>query len=239
MAARGERFDSGGRAGNAGTPPGVARHVNVEIFADVVCPWCYLGQARFRDALADFGGHVEVTWRPYRLDPSAPATAVPADEHLLEIFGTPERVAAAHARMHELTAAESLPYSPESAKWVNTAAAHRVIWLALREGGPELQDAVAARLFRAHHAEGADIGDAGALAELAAEAGLRAEAVRTLLATDEGLPEMEEQVARARELGISGVPFFLFEGTWGVSGAQPADVLADALRQVEAELQKA
>jgi predicted DsbA family dithiol-disulfide isomerase len=210
--------------------------VNVEIFADVVCPWCYLGQARFRDALKDFDGTVEVTWRPYQLDPSAPTMAISADEHLLEIFGSPERVAAAHARMHELTAAENLPYAPDRARHVNTAAAHRVIWLAGREGGAELQDAVAARLFRAHHAEGRDVGDAATLAELAGEAGLKAEAVLSLLASDEGTAELAEQVARARELGITGVPFFLFEGAWGVSGAQPAEALSGALREVAGKL---
>jgi len=201
--------------------------VNVEIFADVVCPWCYVGQARFRTALEAYGAPVEVTWRPFQLDPSAPFEATPADPQLAEKFGGPDKVVAAHARLRALTGPEGLPYEPERALHYNTRDAHRVIWLAGQHG---VQDEVAARLFRAHHAEGADLSSAPVLASLAAEAGLPS--VDKLLAGDEGIAEVSEQIARAQSLGISGVPFFLFEGTWGVSGAQPAEVLADALREV-------
>ncbi|ACY98069.1 DSBA oxidoreductase [Thermomonospora curvata DSM 43183] len=207
--------------------------VNVEIFSDVVCPWCYLGQARFRAALAGFAGRVEVTWRPFQLDPTAPATAVPMNEHLAVKFGGAEKVAAAHERLRALTAAEGLPFAPEKALHVNTRDAHRVIELAGRAG---VQDAVVERLFRAQHAEGRDLGDVGTLAELAGEAGLQADAVRRSLESDEGTAEVERQLERARRLGVTGVPLFLFEGKWAVSGAQPAEVLAEALREVAARL---
>jgi predicted DsbA family dithiol-disulfide isomerase len=216
--------------------PLLLRSVNVEIFADVVCPWCYLGQARFRQALAAFDDDVQVTWRPFRLDPDAPVTATPATPHLAVKFGGAERVTEAYDRLRGLTAAEGLPYEPERGMHVNTGDAHRVIWLAGREGGPALQDAVAERLFRAQHAEGRDLGDAGTLAELAGSAGLAPEAVRSLLSSEEGLAELEQDLERARELGITGVPFFLFEGTWGVSGAQSAETLAGALREVAGNL---
>ena len=210
-------------------PARLPRYVNVEIFADIVCPWCYVGQSRFRTALKEYGDPVEVTWRPFQLDPGAPAQASPADPHLAELFGGPDKVVAAHARLRGLTAPEGLPYEPEKALRINSRDAHRVIWLAGQEG---VQDAVAARLFRAHHAEGSDLSDAATLAVLAGEAGLEADAVQKLLAGDEGTAEVAEQIARAQSLGITGVPFFLFEGTWGVSGAQPAEVLTDALREV-------
>jgi predicted DsbA family dithiol-disulfide isomerase len=210
--------------------------VNVEIYADVVCPWCYLGQARFRQALAGFPDDVQVTWRPFQLDPGAPVTATPATEHLVAKFGGLERVAEAHDRLRGLTAAEGLPYEPERGLYVNTADAHRVIWLAGREGGPALQDAVAERLFRAHHAEGRDLGHAGTLTELAGSVGLAPEAVRSLLSSEEGLAELEHDLARARELDITGVPFFLFEGVWGVSGAQSAETLQAALHEVAGNL---
>jgi predicted DsbA family dithiol-disulfide isomerase len=205
--------------------------VNVEIFSDVVCPWCYLGQARFRTAVARFGGEVQVTWRPFQLDPAAPATATPAAAQLAAKMGGPERVAAAHDRMRALTAAEGLPYAPDKALYVNTRDAHRVIALAGREG---VQDAVVERLFRAQHAEGRDVGDSATLAELAAEAGLDAAAVRTLLDSDEGVAELEQDLDRARALGISGVPFLVFEGKWAVSGAQPTEVFEGALKEVAA-----
>jgi predicted DsbA family dithiol-disulfide isomerase len=210
--------------------------VNVEIFADVVCPWCYLGQARFRQALAAYDGDVQVTWRPFQLDPSAPAVATPVSAHLAAKFGGPERVAEAHDRLRGLTAAEDLPYEPEHGLHVNTGDAHRVIWLAGREGGPPLQDAVAERLFRAQHAEGRDLGDAATLAELAGSAGLAPGSVRSLLASDEGRAELEQDLGRAREMGVTGVPFYLFEGTWGVSGAQSAETLEAALREVAGQL---
>jgi predicted DsbA family dithiol-disulfide isomerase len=204
--------------------------VNVEIFADVVCPWCYLGQARFRKAVAAYGKPVSVTWRPFQLDPDAPAEASPADPHLALMFGGPDKVVAAHARLRSLTSAEGLPYEPEKALRINSAQAHRVIALAGEHG---VQDAVAGRLFAAHHAEGRDLSDPAVLAELAAAAGLD---VGDLLSGDKGVAELDEQLARARSLGITGVPFFLFEGTWGVSGAQSAEVLENALREVEGRL---
>jgi predicted DsbA family dithiol-disulfide isomerase len=210
--------------------------VNVEIFADVVCPWCYLGQARFRQALAAYDGDVQVTWRPFMLDPGAPATATPATAHLAAKFGGLERVAEAHDHLRGLTAEQDLPYEPEQAMYVNTRDAHRVIALAGRVGGPAVQDAVAERLMRAQHAEGRDLGDAETLAELAGSAGLAPQAVRSLLSSDEGLAELETDLARARELGITGVPFFLFEGNWGMSGAQPAETLEAALQEVAGNL---
>ncbi|WP_199485207.1 DsbA family oxidoreductase [Actinomadura craniellae] len=207
--------------------------MNVEIFSDLVCPWCYLGRARFAAATERFAGDVTVTWRPFQLDPTAPAAAVPAAAHLADKFGGAERVAEAHERLRGLTAAEGLPYAPEDAWHVNTFDAHRVIALA---GSAGVQDAVVGRLFRAQHAEGRDLGDAATLAELAAEAGLDAAAVRDLLAADEGAAELRRELDQARALGISGVPFFLFEGEWGVSGAQPTEVLEGALREVATHL---
>lgn len=213
--------------------------VKVDIFSDVVCPWCYLGRSRFRTAVAEFDGRsattsaVEVTWRPFQLDPDAPRSGEQppslAVERLAAKFGGPERVTQMHDRMRALTAAADLPYEPERALRANTRDAHRVIWLAGREG---VQDAVVDRLFRAYHAEGLDIGAAETLAALAAEAGLPADRVRAMLAADEGAAEVAEDLARARQMGISGVPFFLFEGAWAVSGAQPTEVFGEALREV-------
>jgi predicted DsbA family dithiol-disulfide isomerase len=206
-----------------------ARVVKVDVFSDLVCPWCYLGRTRFRAAVAEFGEPVDVTWRPFQLDPDAPPTAEPAMERLAMKFGGPERVAEMHDRMRGLTSAEGLPYEPERAQRANTRDAHRVVWLAGQEG---VQDAVVGRLFRAYHAEGENIADAETLASLAAEAGLPAERVRAMLASDLGEAEVTQDLALARDLGINGVPFFLFEGAWGVSGAQPTEVFGEALREV-------
>jgi predicted DsbA family dithiol-disulfide isomerase len=222
--------------------------VRVDIFSDVICPWCYLGRARFRAAVAGFAGPVEVTWRPFQLDPDAPGTPELAMERLAAKFGGRDRVTEMHDRMRGLTRAAGLPYAPERALRANTRDAHRLIWWAGRQdaegqagqpgghGSEGWQDAVVDRLFRAYHAEGRDIGDAGTLVELAAEAGLPAEEVRAALAAGEGAAEVADGIERARALGITGVPFFLFEGAWAVSGAQPTEVFGEALREVERNL---
>ncbi|MCO5996622.1 DsbA family oxidoreductase [Actinoallomurus rhizosphaericola] len=203
--------------------------MNVEIFSDVVCPWCYLGRARFAAAAREFGGEVNVTWRPYQLDPGASGGGLMNDS-LAEKFGGADRVAEAHARMRELMAAEGLPYAPEKALSANTRDAHRVIALAGEAG---VQDAVVGRLFRAHHAEGRDLNDHGTLAELAAEAGMSGVAER--LAAGEGDAAVGAQLEVARTIGVTGVPFFVFEGTWAVSGAQSREFFGNALAEVAAK----
>ncbi|MCW2858770.1 MAG: oxidoreductase [Actinoallomurus sp.] len=208
----------------------VGSDVNVEIFADVVCPWCYLGRARFRTAAEVFGGDAVVTWRPFQLDPGATGGGL-TSELMADRFGGPAKVAEMHEQMRGLLAAENLPYEPEKAISANTRDAHRVIALAGEAG---VQDAVVDRLFRAYHAEGRDLNDHGTLAELAAEAGL--DGVAAMLAAGDGGTAVTEQIERARAMGVSGVPFFVFEGTWAVSGAQSAEVLEQALREVAAQV---
>jgi predicted DsbA family dithiol-disulfide isomerase len=208
----------------------LALFVNIEIFSDVVCPWCYLGRARFAGAVERFGGEVTVTWRPYQLDPDASAGGL-VEQSLAEKFGGPERVAEMHERMRGLMAAEGLPYAPEKALQANTRDAHRVVAMAGEAG---VQDAVVGRLFRAHHAEGRDLNDHGTLAELAAEAGLPGVAER--LAAGEGEAEVAAQLEVARTVGITGVPFFVFEGKWAVSGAQSGEFFENALAEVASNL---
>jgi predicted DsbA family dithiol-disulfide isomerase len=218
---------------SAGMPVGprsLPSVVNVEIFSDVVCPWCYLGRARFLAAARDFPGDVTVTWRPFQLDPGATAGGL-MTESLAEKFGGADRLAEAHARLRELMAAEDLPYAPEKALVTNTRDAHRVIALA---GDAGVQDAVVGRLFRAHHAEGRDLNDHGTLAELAAEAGLPDVAGR--LAAGEGDAAVTAQLETARAMGVTGVPFFVFEGTWAVSGAQPREFFDGALAEVAGKI---
>jgi predicted DsbA family dithiol-disulfide isomerase len=208
--------------------------VNVEIFSDVVCPWCYLGRARFEAAAgavsAELGGRPAVRWRPFQLDPDARGGGR-TDELIAERFGGPAKVAEMHERMRGLLAEEGLPYAPEKAISANTRDAHRVIALAEDKG---VQDAVVGRLFRAYHAEGRDLNDHSTLAELAGEAGL--EGVADLLAAGDGDAEVTAGLDAARSMGVTGVPFFVFEGRWAVSGAQPAEVLRGALREVSAQL---
>jgi predicted DsbA family dithiol-disulfide isomerase len=224
-----QRSDAVARPGNAGAAAPVGPDVNIEIFSDVVCPWCYLGRARFRTAVAAFGGDAAVTWRPFQLDPEATGGGL-TSERMADRFGGPARVAEMHERMRGLLAAEELPYAPEKAISANTRDAHRIIALAGETG---VQDAVVDRLSRAYHAEGRDLNDHGTLAVLAAEAGLDGVAER--LAAGDGEAEVSGQVERARAMGVSGVPFYVFEGKWAVSGAQSAEFFENALREVAAQ----
>lgn len=204
--------------------------MKLEVYSDVVCPWCYLGRARLAAALARFDGDVQVTWRPFQLDPGVTPGGL-VSESLARKFGGPERLAEMHEQMRRLMDAEGLAYAPEKAIEANTVDAHRVVELA---AGAGVQDAVVGRLFRAHHAEGRDLNDRRVLAELAAEAGL--DGVHERLEAGEGEAEVAARLQNAREGGVTGVPFYVFEGRWSVSGAQPAEVFDGALRQVAAQV---
>jgi predicted DsbA family dithiol-disulfide isomerase len=206
----------------------VRQGVNVDVFSDVVCPWCYLGRARFGAAAERFGGPVEVTWLPYQLDPQATGGGL-TSVGLAERFGGAERVEQMHAQMRELMAAEGLPYEPDIAISANTRDAHRVIDLA---GTAGVQDAVVGRLFRAYHAEGRDLNDHATLTELAGDGGLDPAQVSAMLSSDTGDAAVAAKLESARTIGVTGVPFYVFDEKWAVSGAQTTEYFESALREV-------
>ncbi|MEU7898770.1 DsbA family oxidoreductase [Nonomuraea sp. NPDC049152] len=193
--------------------------MKVEIFSDVVCPWCYIGYKRFARAVARFAGEVEVIHRPFELNPDAPATGEPLLEALDRKFGG--NAAQMTRQVAAVGAQEGLELHFDHAISANSFEAHRLIELASRQG---LAEEMANRLFEAHFTDGLNIGDADVLAKLAAEVGVTD--------TGEAAPEVREQLDRARGLGITGVPFFLFEEQFGVSGAQPEDTFLAALEEV-------
>ncbi|MFI6902887.1 DsbA family protein [Nonomuraea sp. NPDC050394] len=196
--------------------------MKVEIFSDIVCPWCYIGHTRFARAAEAYrakGGTVEITMRPFQLNPDAPAEGEPLLTALERKFG-PD-IAQMTSQVTGVAEQEGLELRFEHAVSANTAQAHRLIQVATAQGRGE---EMAQRLFQAHFTDGLDVGDTGVLAKLAAEAGV----------TDDGdgSAEVDEQLARARQLGISGVPLFLFEGQFAVSGAQPYETFVAALEEV-------
>ncbi|MEV0387254.1 DsbA family oxidoreductase [Nonomuraea sp. NPDC050643] len=196
--------------------------MKVEIFSDVVCPWCYIGHVRFGRAAERFrakGGTIEVTMRPFQLNPDAPVEGEPLLGALERKFG-PDAGQMVR-RVVDTAAAEGLTLDYDHAVNTATLEAHRLIEVATRQGRGE---EMAGRLFRAYFTEGRNVADPAVLAELAAEVGVRD--------TGEGAGEVGEQLARARALGISGVPLFLFEGKYAVSGAQPEDAFAAAIDEV-------
>ena len=207
--------------------------MKVEIWSDLVCPWCYIGKRRFEAALERFAHRdaVEVVWRSFELDPSTPRTATgTVTEYLAAKYGiSVERAAAMNAQVTDLAAAEGLDYHLDRARHYNTFDAHRLEHLAVDQG---VGHAVTERLLKAYFEEGRALGDPATLVATAAEAGLDPDAAREVLAGDRYADAVRGDEALARELGISGVPFFVFEEKYGVSGAQPAELLLQALQQV-------
>jgi predicted DsbA family dithiol-disulfide isomerase len=210
--------------------------MKVEIWSDVVCPWCYIGKRRFEAALAQFPhrDQVEVAWKAFELDPTAASAEAgqPAGEReyatrLAEKYGTD--VDSAQRMIDTMTATaatEGLDFSFETAVRANTVDAHQVIHLAGLRG---VQDAVKERLLRGYFTEGEAVGDRDTLVRLAAEAGLDAAEVRAVLDGGRYVAAVRADEAEAQALGIRGVPFFVVDRKYGVSGAQPADVLRQVL----------
>jgi predicted DsbA family dithiol-disulfide isomerase len=209
--------------------------MKVDIYSDVACPWCYIGQARFERALAEFAGadELDVRYRPYQLDPGAPAVAVPMFEYLGRRFGPQARVMA--NRVIETGRGEGLSMDYERGLAVNTLNAHRLLALAEREYGATVQRALMRRLFVAHFAEGRNVGDPGALAALAAEVGMAADAARAYLDTDQGTREVREEIAAAQRLGVTVVPTYVLDDKYVVEGAQSSELFLQALNSVAEE----
>ena len=209
--------------------------MKVEIYSDVACPWCYIGKRRFERALAAFprADEVEVVYRPYQLDPTASATPRPLMQALAEKFGP--GAASKTGPVVDAARAEGLTMDFERALAANTLGAHRLLRLAEQEYGPETQHALAEALFEAHFARGADIGDPAVLAELASAAWMDGTRAAAYLSSDEGAAEVRAEIRGAQELGITAVPTFVFEGRYGVQGAQPASAFLQTLEAVARE----
>ena len=212
--------------------------LQIDIVSDVVCPWCYIGKKRIEDALALAGDvPVEVNWRPFFLNPWVPRAGISRDEYLTAKFGSPEAYKTIAARVVEAAAEEGLQYNPGSVKrQPNTIDCHRLIHWADAEGKAAQMKQ---RLMELYFRDGGDLTSADVLVQAAADVGLDADSVRKRLATDEDVDLISAQAQDASDKGISGVPTFVFARKYAVSGAQPADQLARAIRQVSAEINQA
>jgi len=201
----------------------------VEIWSDVVCPWCYVGKRRFEKALEGFAHRddVEVTWRSFELDPQAPPQREHTSaEHLASKYGLSlEQAEGTNAQMTELAADEGLEYHLDRTKGGNSFAAHRLIQRAVEDGR---QDAMKERLMRAYFTDGEAIGDHDTLVRLAGEVGVDGQAALTDERYADGVRADEELAAR---IGIRGVPYFVLDRRYGVSGAQPPELLLQALEK--------
>lgn len=206
--------------------------MRIDVWSDVVCPWCAIGKAHLDQALERFEskGEVTIVWHSFELDPGAPPVAEGAlVDALARKYGRSR--AQAQAMMDQVAergARAGLELRFDRARSGNTFDAHRVLHLAAERGR---QTETLTRFFRGYFAEGEAIGDRPTLERLAADAGLDAAEVREVLASDRYADAVRADEETARRLGVSGVPFFVFDERLGVSGAQPPDVLLDVLRR--------
>jgi predicted DsbA family dithiol-disulfide isomerase len=219
--------------------------MKVEIFSDVVCPWCAVGKRRFEAALGRFehADEIDVVWRAYELDPLAPARREGdyADRLARKYGMSREQAVAANERLTATAAADGLEFHFERAQPGNTFDAHRLLHHArtvdeahearMRGDGPTLQDVLQERLFRAYFTEGAAIGDPQTLVALAGEVGLDPQECTEILAGDRYAEEVRADEREALELGVTGVPFFVVDGRFGIPGAQDADTILGVLQR--------
>ena len=214
--------------------------MRIDIWSDIVCPWCYVGKRRFEQALAGFDrrDQVEVVHRSFQLNPAAPrgATSSRRDSLKAKYRLTDAQVDAMDARMRETAAAEGLDFNLADGVTGNTFDAHRVLHLARDRGR---QDEAIERLFRAYFTEQRSVFDRGALVELAGDAGLDRDEVRRMLEGSDYADAVTRDIEEARGLGAGGVPFFVIDNRYAVSGAQPAEVFTNALTRAWADHEEA
>lgn len=218
--------------------------MTVEVWSDVVCPWCYIGKRRLEAAIEQVGGGVQVVWRSFQLDPSAPRPGEPGHgqdvaTHLGDKYGGGREAGLQmSARVTEVAAGDGLEFHLDKAVRGSTADAHRLIHLASSldvDGSAGLQDRVKERFLRAYFSEGHDVSRPEVLRDLAVEAGLPAQQVDDVLGSSAFARDVLTDQAQAQAYGATGVPFTVVDGRYGVSGAQPVEVFVEALTRAKAD----
>jgi predicted DsbA family dithiol-disulfide isomerase len=204
--------------------------MEIEIYADVVCPWCWIGKRRLEQALESYDGDVTIRYRPFQLDPTPVTEPRPLVDALAAKFGGRERAEAMFAQVSQVAAGVGLELHFDRAVQANTFEAHRLIRFATeRDRATEMVDA----LYRAHFTDGIDVGSTDALVKLAAEVGLDEAETRGYLESNLGRREVAADLAAAHQLGVSSVPTFVLAGKYAVTGAQEPETLLAALTEVE------
>jgi predicted DsbA family dithiol-disulfide isomerase len=217
--------------------------MQIDIISDVVCPWCYIGKRNLEKALTLYKATEAVqagdkpmpvvTWHPFQLNPHLPVEGIPRDEYTSSKFGGAERAKEIYARVANAGLAAGIEFRFDTiSRQPNTIAAHQLVSLA---GKFDAQDGVVESLFKGYFLEGRDLTDHESLLELAERGGLPRENGERCLTQDELRSEIEQQDHRARSLGVEGVPFFIFNQKLAVSGAQPPEVLLQAMTQAQSQ----
>jgi predicted DsbA family dithiol-disulfide isomerase len=218
----------------------MSARLKIDVWSDIACPWCFIGKRRLEAALREFpdADQVAIEWRSFELDPRAPRVrdkSLSHNERLAKKYGvTVERAQAMNDRLMGVAAEEGLAFDFQRIQSGNTFDAHRLLHLAKARG---VQDQVKERFMHAYLCEGEPIGEPEALQRLAVDAGLDAEEVQAVLATDQFADEVRADQREAGALGVDGVPFFRI-GRYGAAGAQPAQLLLQILERAFSELPK-
>ncbi|MBU6242243.1 MAG: DsbA family oxidoreductase [Acidobacteria bacterium] len=212
--------------------------MKVEIWSDVVCPWCYIGKKRFEDAvqsLADEGTEIdlEISFRAFQLDPSAPVGgSMPVAEAYAKKFGGPEKAAKILDHVTAVAAETGITFHMDKAVRANTLQAHRMMYLALKHHGSIAQRAMKQHLLEAYFTNGENVAEDDVLLAAATAAGVPRDEALAWLDSQEGDVEVRRDIIEAGELGITAVPTFVIDGRWAIPGAQDVDVFVRALRRM-------
>lgn len=213
----------------------------VEVWSDVICPWCFIGKRRFEAAIdrlaadPDFDDEIEIVYRPYQLDPTAPpGTTMPVVEAYARKFGGRERAESIMASITATAAAEGLDFRLDRAQRANTRDAHRLLQYAADHGPTGAQGELKERLLAAYFTDGANVADHEVLADAAAAVGLDRDAVITFLGGVDGTTELAESLAFAAEAEITAVPTYVIGGQWAIPGAQDPDTFVQVIKRLAA-----
>jgi predicted DsbA family dithiol-disulfide isomerase len=207
-------------------------NISIDIYSDVVCPWCYVGKRRLERALGQSHGSVKglIAWRPFQLNPTMPKEGMERMAYLEAKFGGMDAFRRLEEHVLEAGQEERIAFAFEKiARTPNTFLAHRLIWHAARQGD---QDSVVESLFKGYFEEGADIGSSATLVRLAQRAGLDGVATERFFQKDEGVAEVKVEEAAGHGLGIRSVPYFVLNRAYGISGAQPVERFVAAIEKV-------
>jgi predicted DsbA family dithiol-disulfide isomerase len=222
--------------------PSIVASMRIEIFSDVICPWCFIGKRRFETAISrlrDRGVDVQVdySFRPFQLDPTAPTDSpTPAKDAYAKKFGGPERATEILDHVTSVAAQDNITFNMDIAMRANTFLAHRLLSYALKQHGAAVQIALKERIMDAYFTDGKNISDIDVLADCAESAGIDRTEAHTFLSGDELVDEVRSEIAEAAEYGVTAVPTFIINGQWSVPGAQDVEMFE---RIIERILEKA
>ena len=222
--------------------PSIVASMRIEIFSDVICPWCFIGKRRFETAISrlrDRGVDVQVdySFRPYQLDPTAPTDSpTPAKDAYAKKFGGPERATEILDHVTSVAAQDNITFNMNIAVRANTFLAHRLLSYALKQYGAVVQIPLKERIMDAYFTDGKNISDIDVLADCAESAGIDHREAHTFLSGDELVDEVRSEIAEAAEYGVTAVPTFIINGQWSVPGAQDVEMFE---RIIERILEKA